>query len=112
MDTNKQIKKVATHDGRFHADEVMATAILKEIFDIELTRTRNPELLEQQDLIFDVGNGEFDHHQLEKEYRDNGIPYAAAGLIWRKFGKDAINQSILKYQIMTLKMYSGIPTLF
>jgi len=27
---------------------------------------------------------------LEKEYRDNGIPYAAAGLIWRKFGKDAI----------------------
>ncbi len=90
MDTIKQKKKVATHDGRFHADEVMATAILKEVFDIELTRTRNPELLEQQDLIYDIGNGEFDHHQLEKEYRENGTPYAAAGLIWRKFGRDAI----------------------
>lgn len=90
MDTLKPAKKVATHDGRFHADEVMATAILQEVFDIELTRTRDPEILQKQDIIYDIGNGEFDHHQLEKEYRENGTPYAACGLIWRKFGRDAI----------------------
>ncbi|EGD46583.1 metal-dependent protein hydrolase [Ruminiclostridium papyrosolvens DSM 2782] len=90
MDINKEFKKVGTHSGRFHADEVMATAILKQVFEIELTRTRDPEILEKQDLIYDIGNGEFDHHQLEKEYRDNGTPYAACGLIWRQFGRQAI----------------------
>jgi uncharacterized UPF0160 family protein len=90
VDTVKQFKKVGTHDGRFHADEVMATAILKEVFDIELTRTRNSEILKKLELIYDIGNGEFDHHQLEKEYRENGTPYAACGLIWRKFGRAAI----------------------
>ncbi len=90
MDTNKEFKKVGTHSGKFHADEVMATAILTQVFEIELTRTRDPEILEKQDLIYDIGNGEFDHHQLEKEYRDNGTPYAACGLIWRKFGREAI----------------------
>ncbi len=90
MDTVKQLKKVGTHNGRFHADEVMATAILKEVFEIELTRTRDQEVLDGLDIIYDIGNGEFDHHQLEKEYRENGTPYAACGLIWRKFGRDAI----------------------
>lgn len=90
MDINKEFKKVGTHSGRFHADEVMATAVLKQVFEIELTRTRDQEILEKQDLIYDIGNGEFDHHQLEKEYRDNGTPYAACGLIWRQFGRQAI----------------------
>lgn len=90
MNSTKQFKKVGTHSGRFHADEVMATAILEEVFDIELTRTREPEILKKQDIIYDIGNGEFDHHQLEKEYRDNGTPYAACGLIWRRFGREAI----------------------
>jgi uncharacterized UPF0160 family protein len=68
----------------------MATAILKKVFDIELVRTRDMEVLEKLDLIYDIGNGEFDHHQVDKEHRENGTPYAACGLIWRKFGKDAI----------------------
>lgn len=90
MDIVKQFKRVGTHNGKFHADEVMATAILKEVFNIELTRTRDKEILDKLDIIYDIGNGEFDHHQLEKEYRESGIPYAACGLIWRKFGRDAI----------------------
>ena len=90
MDIQKPFKKVGTHHGRFHGDEVMATAVLKEIFDIEVVRTRDPKVLEGLDLVYDVGNGEFDHHQADKVYRENGIPYAACGLIWRKFGKEAI----------------------
>ncbi len=93
----KITKKVGTHNGKFHGDEVMATAILKEIFEIELTRTRDPKILEQLDIVYDVGGGEFDHHGIEKVYRDDGIPYAACGLIWNKFGREVIfiNESSL-----------------
>jgi uncharacterized UPF0160 family protein len=68
----------------------MATAILKEIFEIELTRTRDEKILSKLDIVYDVGGGEFDHHDMEKVYRDDGIPYAACGLIWRRFGREVI----------------------
>jgi len=71
----------------------MATAILKEIFDIELIRTRDMERLKELDIVYDVGDGEFDHHQVEKEFRESGTPYAASGLIWRKFGRDVVRRS-------------------
>jgi uncharacterized UPF0160 family protein len=71
----------------------MATAILKEIFDIELVRTRDMEALEKLDIVYDVGDGEFDHHQVEKEFREGGTPYAACGLIWRKFGRDVVKKN-------------------
>jgi uncharacterized UPF0160 family protein len=82
------IKKVGTHNGTFHADDVIAFVILDELFGpLELIRTRDPELLTSCDIVFDVGGGKYDHHTNDKEYRDNGIPYAAAGLIWREFGE-------------------------
>jgi uncharacterized UPF0160 family protein len=86
----KQFKRVGTHSGRFHADEVMSTAILKELFNFEIVRSRDPDILNELDLIYDIGEGEFDHHQHEKKYRENGTPYAACGLIWEKFGRDVI----------------------
>lgn len=76
-----------THSGVFHADEVMASVILKQIYEeIEIKRSRDPEDFNRADIVFDVGGGEFDHHSDQKEYRENGIPYAACGLIWREFG--------------------------
>ena len=81
---------MGTHDGRFHADEVMATAILNEIYDLEIVRTRDTEVLKSLDIVYDVGDGEFDHHRVEKEQRENGTPYAACGLIWRRFGRMAV----------------------
>lgn len=86
----KAFKRVGTHNGKFHADEVMATAILKEIFDIEVVRSRDPDVLKDLEIIYDIGEGEFDHHQMDKRYRDDGIPYAACGLIWERFGRDVI----------------------
>lgn len=68
----------------------MATAILKEIFDVELMRTRDIDTLKSLDIVYDVGDGVYDHHQIEKEYRENGTPYAACGLIWRRYGRDVI----------------------
>ena len=40
-------------------------------------------------IVFDVGGGEFDHHQPEGNgKRENGTPYASFGLLWKEFGAD------------------------
>lgn len=86
--------RVATHDGSFHADEVLAIASLGLLGEpLEVVRTRRPEELAAADLRVDVGftydpaTGAFDHHQREfTEVRSNGVRYASFGLIWREYG--------------------------
>ncbi|MDF2522526.1 MAG: metal-dependent hydrolase [Clostridiales bacterium] len=68
----------------------MATAILKQIYDLEVKRTRDQKVLKELDIVYDVGGGEFDHHDIEKVYRESGTPFAACGLIWRTFGREVI----------------------
>lgn len=85
---------VATHDGSFHADEVFAVAALQLLGEpIEVVRSRDPEVLARGDVRVDVGfrddprTGDFDHHQRDfTATRDNGLRYAAFGLVWREFG--------------------------
>ena len=90
--TSKKIVAV-THSGFFHADEVMASVILMQLYDeIEIRRSRSQEEFDQADIVFDVGGGEYDHHNDKKEFRENGIPYAACGLIWRAFGQKLIRK--------------------
>jgi len=89
------MKVIAVHDGNFHADDVFASAILKLIYpNAKIIRTRNKYRLDNADVRIDVGGkynsktGDYDHHQESfKEKRDNGIPYASAGLIWKHFGR-------------------------
>lgn len=90
MYTQKIFKKLGTHDGKFHADEVFATAILKELFEIEVIRTRDEKILKELDIVYDVGDGEFDHHGINKVYRESGTPYASCGLIWKRFGSEVL----------------------
>jgi uncharacterized UPF0160 family protein len=93
MINEKNIKTLGTHSGKFHADDVMATAILRLLLgDIKVTRTRDENILRTLDLVYDISLGEFDHHQLNKEIRENNIPYAACGLIWREFGSRIIQK--------------------
>jgi len=93
MINEKNIHTLGTHNGKFHADEVMATAILRLLLgDIAVTRTRDETILRTLDFVYDIGLGEFDHHQLDKEMRENNIPYAACGLVWREFGSRVIQQ--------------------
>ena len=73
-----------THSGKFHADDVLSWALLRQFYpgDITLTRTRDATLIAQGDIVFDVGNVfspeelRFDHHQ--KEYQG---PLSSAGMI-------------------------------
>ena len=79
--------KAYTHGGVFHADDVFATALLKIINpDIKIERVFNVDGLSEDAIIFDIGNGEYDHHLPDKVKRENGIPYAAFGLLWRDLG--------------------------
>ncbi|PIQ92766.1 MAG: metal-dependent hydrolase [Parcubacteria group bacterium CG11_big_fil_rev_8_21_14_0_20_39_22] len=87
--------KVATHNGKFHPDDVCAVAVLS-IFhngNIEVLRTRDSKIVVNADMvvdvggIYDTGSGRFDHHQQGGAgVRENGIPYASFGLVWKEYG--------------------------
>ena len=81
-------KKAITHAGIFHADDVMSTAFLRILNpELEVERVfRVPEGLEEDVLVFDIGGGQFDHHQKDNECRPNGVPYASFGKLVRAFG--------------------------
>lgn len=76
-----------THGGKFHADDVFAGALLKILNpQIEIKRVfKAPDNFDGT--VFDIGLGKFDHHQENSEIRDNGVPYAAFGLLFREFGE-------------------------
>ena len=90
--------KLITHNDRFHADDVFATAALQLLFGDKITeiiRTRDEEIFSTGDVVYDVGGvfdsekNRFDHHQAGyNEVRENGIPYSSFGLIWRKWGEE------------------------
>lgn len=84
------INKIATHNGAFHADDVFAVATLKMLYPhAEVIRTRNPEIYKNCDIVVDLGEGPFDHHQRGGNgKRENGVPYAAFGLVWKTFGAE------------------------
>ncbi len=93
-------KILATHNGGFHSDDVFACATLQILLDkkgekYEVWRTRDSERLARADYVFDVGGeyspekNRFDHHQKGGAgARQNGISYAAFGLVWKSFGEE------------------------
>ena len=82
-----------THNGTFHADEVMSLCILINVFgtDIKLFRTTKLDKIDEA-FIFDMGGGPFDHHGKDfNKMRENGVKYASCGLIWKEFGKTILS---------------------
>lgn len=85
---------IATHSGKFHADDVWAVTVLDTIYPgCELIRTRDADRIRAADFAVDVGGiwdpqtGRFDHHQKGFEgKRESGVLYASAGLVWRHYG--------------------------
>jgi len=86
--------RFVTHAGKFHADEVFGTVLLEKIYKtIDLIRLPETDAFDLGDrLVFDIGNGKFDHHQMGGNgERANGIKYAAFGLLWKEFGRELLS---------------------
>lgn len=104
------VKTIATHDGAFHADEVLGCTMLTkytdEFYDANIVRTRDPNVLAAADLVLDVG-GEYnpktkryDHHQ--REFTEAFTPFhdirmSSAGLIYRHYGREVVKKISNKY---------------
>lgn len=101
---------IITHSGPFHADDVLAVAILLDLVPTAtVARTRDPQQLKEgvsdpHTVMVDVGweydpaLRNFDHHQQHfQKTRPNGIPYASVGLVWSSFG-DAWLKKVLHLQ--------------
>ena len=90
--------KIITHSGSFHADDVFGCAVLAYYFEqknkrYKIIRTRDEKVIEKGDIVLDVGTvyepkqQRFDHHQQGGAgKRENGIPYASFGLVWKEYG--------------------------
>lgn len=92
------VQRLITHSGSFHADDVMATVVLRGLFpQAAVTRTRDPAILTTTtgaDIVYDVGfeydaaRRRYDHHQPGHPLRDDGTPYSSFGLVWLHHGAD------------------------
>ncbi|MCA9352226.1 MYG1 family protein [Patescibacteria group bacterium] len=91
-------KSIVTHNGSFHADDIFACATLaiylhQQGYRYRIIRSRDKDVIARADYVVDVGGvhdpsmNRFDHHQPGGAgERENGIPYAAFGLVWNTYG--------------------------
>lgn len=83
-----------THSGKFHADDVFSSALLLYL-NPEICITRGNKVPENFDgIVFDIGRGKYDHHQKDSRIRENGIPYAAFGLLWEELGAEILGEEL------------------
>lgn len=90
------IKRIVTHNGHYHSDDMFAVATLCIYLgdeEVEIVRTRDKSLVENADFAVDIGGVHdperniFDHHQEGGAgKRPNGVPYASFGLVWKHYG--------------------------
>lgn len=93
--------RIVAHSGTFHTDDIFAVASLQLLLgeeNTEVIRTRDEEIINSAEYVVDVGGvydfskNRFDHHQEGGAgSRDNGIPYASFGLVWKHFGEKICN---------------------
>ena len=108
-------KKIGTHDGSFHCDEVLACFMLKQtptFSDALLVRSRDPSKLETCDVVVDVGGiydparNRFDHHQ--RTFNETfatlvpgknwNIKLSSAGLVYVHFGREVIKSVLSRFK--------------
>lgn len=120
------MKKIGTHDGKFHCDEVLACYMLKQLPEYQnskIIRSRTPTVLDKCDIVVDVGGifdpekNRFDHHQRSFEHSMNSLnkefkwitKLSSAGLIYLHFGKRVLAELIspkeLDESIMNVMYY-------
>lgn len=83
-----------THGGKFHADDVFSSALLLYL-NPKITITRGNKVPEDfKGTVFDIGRGKYDHHQRDSRIRENGVPYAAFGLLWEELGAEILGEEL------------------
>ena len=90
-----KVKKGITHAGRFHTDDVLSTVLLLEFnpnLEIERVSEYVADDSNEEELVYDIGLGEFDHHEEKRELDEFGYPYSAFGKLWREFGREYLKQ--------------------
>lgn len=113
-------KLLVTHNGSFHADDLFACATLVLVmeqkgYEYEIIRTRDMAVIEKADYVFDVGGvydaetNRYDHHQKNHpESRENKIPYASFGLVWKHFGMSLCDDNLDVWKMIDNDMASPI----
>lgn len=102
-----RIPVIITHNGNFQPDDILSVATLKLILgEIKLIRTRDLEIIKTGDYVVDVGgefnpkDNRFDHHQEGGAgVRENGIPYASFGLVWKTYGEKLCKSKLVAERI-------------
>lgn len=90
----KNDAKAFTHSGKFHADDVFSAALLLYI-NPEIAISRGNKVPDDYDgIVFDIGRGAYDHHQRDSRIRENGISYAAFGLLWEALGSEILGEEL------------------
>lgn len=104
----KLTMKIGTHSGHFHADEALAVWMLKtlpEFSSAEVVRSRDPAVLDQCDIVVDVGGKYeapkwYDHHQREFtttfDAEHTTTKLSSAGLVYKHYGKQVVTQLLSK----------------
>lgn len=83
-----------THGGKFHADDVFSATLLLYL-NPEIVITRGNRVPENfAGIVFDIGRGRYDHHQKDSRVRENGVPYAAFGLLWEELGGAILGEEL------------------
>lgn len=114
--------RIATHDGIFHCDEILACFMLQQLpkyAGATIVRTRKDELIAAADIVVDVGSKfdpathRYDHHQKSFEHTLSSlrpelgsgwtIRLSSAGLVYAHFGEQVIEQ------IMRTKLHVDVP---
>lgn len=92
--TTSSFMRIGTHDGSFHADDVLAVAILTTIYpNHQIVRSRDTDILNMMDILIDVGDiydhriKRYDHHMHNPPKDKFDHMFSSAGLIWRHYAK-------------------------
>jgi len=102
---------LGVHTSPFHADDVFAVAALAIIWpNFQVVQTRNPVVLARCEIVVDVGGVydpdilRFDHHQKGGAgTRNNHVPYASIGLIWKHFALKIISTIVPANKLLDVK---------
>lgn len=95
---------VYTHNGSFHADDVWTSILLKRLGVVYaygngcINRVSDISNCPKNCLIYDIGLGQFDHHDPNNEsIREyNMVKRAAFGIMWEFVGVEFMNEVIDK----------------